>query len=165
MKDLENNANSLLVNGSFVLTIFYQILSYLGISDAQVFTLFFIFMFSGLVGFLRTFALNECLRNYMISDLLAKVLLLFVPFIVAMIAKNITVLYIFVDYVFSFLILGELLEILVNIQRIKTRKAIQEIDFYNIFIDKIKHISLKFLKIEKQNFHDDNKKDDNNKKE
>ncbi|EAJ0057860.1 hypothetical protein CK590_08175 [Campylobacter jejuni] len=163
MGNLENNANSVLVAGSFVLAIFYQILSYLGVSTAQVFTLFFIFMFSGLVGFLKTFALNESLKAYIISDLLAKTLILFVPFIVAMIAKNITVLYIFVDYVFSFLILGELLEILVNIQRIKTRKAIQEIDFYNIFIDKIKHISLKFLKIEKQNFHDDNKNDNNKK--
>lgn len=161
MGNLENNANSVLVAGSFVLAIFYHILSYLGISDAQVFTLFFIFMFSGLVGFLKTFALNESLKAYMISDLLAKVLLLFLPFIVAMIAKNMTAFNIFVDYVFSFLILGELLEILVNIQRIKTRKAIQEIDFYNIFIDKIKHLSLKFLKIEKQdsNNNDNNKKD------
>ena len=148
MGNLENNANSVLVAGSFVLTIFYQILSYLGISDAQVFTLAFMFMFSGLVGFLKTFALNESLKAYIISDLLAKVLLLFVPFIVAMIAKNITVLYIFVDYVFSFLILGELLAILVNIQSIKTRKPIQEIDFYNIFIEKFKKIASKYLKIE-----------------
>ncbi|EGF5817709.1 hypothetical protein ICF26_001582 [Campylobacter jejuni] len=159
MGNLENNANNLLVTGSFVLAVFYQILSYLGVSTAQVFTLFFIFMFSGIVGFLRTFALNENLREYIISDLLAKTLLLFVPFIVAMIAKNITALYIFVDYVFSFLILGELLAILVNIQSIKTRKPIQEIDFYNLFVDKVKQISLKFLKIERQNFNDDNKKE------
>lgn len=159
MGNLENNANSVLVAGSFVLAIFYQILSYLGISTAQVFTLFFIFTFSGIVGFLKTFALNESLKAYMISDLLAKTLILFMPFIVAMIGKSIPNLYIFVDYVFSFLILGELLAILVNIQSIKTRKAIQEIDFYNIFIDKVKHLSLKFLKIEKQNFHDNNKKD------
>ncbi|EQA3505896.1 hypothetical protein ACX1OY_001676 [Campylobacter jejuni] len=159
MGNLENNANNLLVTGSFVLAVFYQILSYLGVSTAQVVTLFFIFMFSGIVGFLKTFALNENLKAYIISDLLAKTLLLFVPFIVAMIAKNITALYIFVDYVFSFLILGELLAILVNIQSIKTRKPIQEIDFYNIFIDKVKQISLKFLKIERQNFNDNNKKD------
>lgn len=160
LENLENNANNVLVTGSFVLTVFYQILSYLGISTAQVFTLFLIFMFSGLVGFLKTFALNECLKNYMISDLLAKILMLFLPFIVAMISKNITALYIFVDYVFSFLILGELLEILVNIQRIKTRKPIQDIDFYNIFIDKFKHISLKFLRIEKQDSNNnDNKKE------
>ncbi|EDK9115192.1 hypothetical protein GHK77_08940 [Campylobacter jejuni] len=156
---MENNANNLLVTGSFVLAVFYQILSYLGVSTAQVFTLFFIFMFSGIVGFLKTFALNENLKAYIISDLLAKTLLLFVPFIVAMIAKNITALYIFVDYVFSFLILGELLAILVNIQSIKTRKPIQEIDFYNLFVDKVKQISLKFLKIERQNFNDNNKKD------
>ncbi|EHV6715874.1 hypothetical protein K1F84_001885 [Campylobacter coli] len=159
MGNLENNANNLLVAGSFVLAVFYQILSYLGVSTAQVFTLFFIFMFSGIVGFLKTFALNENLKAYIISDLLAKTLLLFVPFIVAMIAKNITALYIFVDYVFSFLILGELLAILVNIQSIKTRKPIQEIDFYNLFVDKVKQISLKFLKIERQNFNDDNKKE------
>ncbi|EDO9415743.1 hypothetical protein G4120_001255 [Campylobacter coli] len=159
MGNLENNANNLLVTGSFVLAVFYQILSYLGVSTAQVVTLFFIFMFSGIVGFLKTFALNENLKAYIISDLLAKTLLLFVPFIVAMIAKNITALYIFVDYVFSFLILGELLAILVNIQSIKTRKPIQEIDFYNLFVDKVKQISLKFLKIERQNFNDDNKKE------
>ncbi|EQA3509770.1 hypothetical protein ACX1PV_001750 [Campylobacter jejuni] len=159
MGNSENNANNLLVTGSFVLAVFYQILSYLGISTAQVFTLFFIFMFSAIVGFLKTFALNENLREYIISDLLAKTLLLFVPFIVAMIAKNITALYIFVDYVFSFLILGELLAILVNIQSIKTRRPIQEIDFYNLFVDKVKQISLKFLKIERQNFNDDNKKE------
>lgn len=156
---MENNANNVLVTGSFVLAVLYQILSYLGVSTAQVFTLFFIFMFSGIVGFLKTFALNENLKAYIISDLLAKTLLLFVPFIVAMIAKNITALYIFVDYVFSFLILGELLAILVNIQSIKTRKPIQEIDFYNLFVDKVKQISLKFLKIERQNFNDNNKKD------
>lgn len=159
MGNLENNANNLLVTGSFVLAVFYQILSYLGVSTAQVITLFFIFMFSGIVGFLKTFALNENLKAYMISDLLAKTLLLFVPFIVAMIAKNITSLYIFVDYVFSFLILGELLAILVNIQSIKTRKPIQEIDFYNLFVDKVKQISLKFLKIERQNFNDNDKKE------
>ncbi|EAI8532198.1 hypothetical protein CWV87_05585 [Campylobacter jejuni] len=159
MGNLENNANNLLVTGSFVLAVFYQILSYLGVSTAQVVTLFFIFMFSGIVGFLKTFALNENLREYIIGDLLAKTLLLFVPFIVAMIAKNITALYIFVDYVFSFLILGELLAILVNIQSIKTRKPIQEIDFYNLFVDRVKQISLKFLKIERQNFDDNNKKE------
>ncbi|EAL3818979.1 hypothetical protein C1Z70_07510 [Campylobacter jejuni] len=159
MGNLENNANNLLVTGSFVLAVLYQILSYLGVSTAQVFTLFFIFMFSGIVGFLKTFALNENLKAYIISDLLAKTLLLFVPFIVAMIAKNITALYIFVDYVFSFLILGELLAILINIQSIKTRKPIQEIDFYNLFVDRVKQISLKFLKIERQNFDDNNKKE------
>lgn len=159
MENLENNANNVLVTGSFVLAVFYQILAYLGVSTAQVFTLFFIFIFSGIVGFLKTFTLNENLKAYMISDLLAKTLLLFVPFIVAMIAKNITSLYIFVDYVFSFLILGELLAILVNIQSIKTRKPIQEIDFYNLFVDKVKQISLKFLKIERQNFDDNNKKE------
>lgn len=149
MVNLENNGNNVLVTGSFVLSVIYQILSYLGVSTAQVFTLFFIFMFSGIVGFLKTFALNENLKSYIISDLLAKTLLLFVPFIVAMIAKNINALYIFVDYVFSFLILGELLAILVNIQSIKTRKPIQEIDFYNLFVDKVKKILLKFLKIER----------------
>ncbi|UWJ04570.1 hypothetical protein OIBDGNHJ_00054 [Campylobacter phage PC22] len=159
MVNLENNANNVLVTGSFVLAVLYQILSYLGVSTAQVLTLFFIFMFSGIVGFLKTFALNENLKAYIISDLLAKTLLLFVPFIVAMIAKNITALYIFVDYVFSFLILGELLAILVNIQSIKTRKPIQEIDFYNLFVDKVKQASLKFLKIERQNFNDNNKKE------
>lgn len=159
MENLENNANNVLITGSFVLAVFYQILAYLGVSTAQVFTLFFIFTFSGIVGFLKTFVLNENLKYYMISDLLAKTLLLFVPFIVAMIAKNITALYIFVDYVFSFLILGELLAILVNIQSIKTRKPIQEIDFYNLFVDKVKQISLKFLKIERQNFDDNNKKE------
>ncbi|ALW15597.1 phage holin family protein [Campylobacter jejuni] len=159
MQNLENNANDFLIVGSFSLAIFYQILAYLGISTAQVLTLFLIFMFSGLVGFLRTFALNENLKAYIFSDLLAKTLLLFIPFIVAMIAKNITALYIFVDYVFSFLILGELLSILVNIQSIKTRKPIQEIDFYNIFVDKIKQISLKFLKIERQDFNDNDKKE------
>lgn len=159
MENLEDKTNNVLVTGSFVLTVFYQILAYLGVSTAQVITLFFIFMFSGFVGFLKTFALNENLKAYIISDLLAKTLLLFVPFIVAMIAKNITALYIFVDYVFSFLILGELLAILVNIQSIKTRKPIQEIDFYNLFVDRVKQISLKFLKIEKQNFDDNNKKE------
>ncbi|HBD2730004.1 TPA: hypothetical protein KIL36_001661, partial [Campylobacter jejuni] len=79
MENLENNANNVLVTGSFVLAVFYQILSYLGVSTAQVFTLFFIFIFSGIVGFLKTFALNENLKAYMISDLLAKTLLLFVP--------------------------------------------------------------------------------------
>lgn len=159
MVNLENNGNNVLVTGSFVLSVIYQILSYLGVSTAQVFTLFFIFMFSGIVGFLKTFVLNENLKSYIISDLLAKTLLLFVPFIVAMIAKNITALYIFVDYVFSFLILGELLAILINIQSIKTRKPVQEIDFYNLFVDKVKQISLKFLKIERQNFDDNNKKE------
>ena len=73
---------------------------------------------------------------------------MFIPFVVAFGAKSIPALYIFVDYCFSFLILGEILSILICIQRLKTRnKDIKEVDIYNLMIKKFQDFLAKHLKI------------------
>lgn len=149
---IESNANNILFGGSVILALFYQFMAYLGIETAQVMTLVVVFCFSGVVGIMRTLALKEHLKGYLVSDLLSKVLMIFIPFIFALVAKNISALYILVDYSFSFLILGELLAILVGIQSIKQKKSIQELDVYNLFIDKFKLIVLKFLKMDKLSY-------------
>lgn len=159
MENLENNTNNALFLGSFILAIFYQILYYLGIEAAQAITLFIVFCFSGLTGFLRTLALGENLRIYMISDLLAKTLMLFIPFLFALISKEISALNIFKDYAFSFLILGELIAILINIQSIKTRTPIKEFDFYNLLVEKIKQLAMKYLKLEQISKNETEKKE------
>ncbi|EAK5585049.1 hypothetical protein DU721_06660 [Campylobacter lari] len=146
MSHLENSANIALFGGSFILAFFFQFLAYTGIKEAQAFTLFVIFIFSAIVGFCRTLALNESVKAYTFSDLLSKFLMLGIPFMFALGAKQIDALYYFVDYSFSFLILGEILSVMINIQCIKTRKAIAEVDIYNIAVEKIKNFSSGFLK-------------------
>lgn len=149
---IESNANNILFGGSVILALIYQLMAYLGIETAQVITLLIVFCFSGVVGIIRTLTLKEHLKGYLASDLLSKALMMFIPFIFALVAKNISVLYVLVDYSFSFLILGELLAILVGIQSIKQKKPIQELDVYNLFVDKFKLIVLKFLKMDKLSY-------------
>lgn len=58
-------------------------------------------------------------------------------------------LYIFVDYCFSFLILGEILSILLCIQALRTRNPeIREIDIYNIAIKRLRDFAGRFLKLD-----------------
>ncbi|AJC87790.1 hypothetical protein [Campylobacter insulaenigrae] len=137
--------NTLLFSGSAIMAFFYQSLAFLGINTAQVITLLAIFTFSAIVGFFKTLTFSDSLRVYMLGDLLAKTLLLGVPFIFALGAKQISALYYFVDYSFSFLILGEILTIVINIQAIRTRKKIEEVDIYNVFVEKMKRFTSKII--------------------
>ncbi|MDE5603841.1 MAG: hypothetical protein K2I71_08035, partial [Helicobacter sp.] len=114
-------SNAVLFLGSGGLALFFQITHYLGISEAQVYALLFVFFFSGFAGFIKTISFRENLRAFVCFDITSKALSLFVPFVVAFGAKSIPALYIFVDYCFSFLILGEILSILICIQRLKAR--------------------------------------------
>lgn len=143
-----NKSNTILFFGSCCLAFFYQLLAYLKIEEAQAITLVMIFSFSGLVGFIRTLALNEGLRCFMVSDLLGKILMVFVPFLMAFIAEYFHAFYLLVDYTFSFLIIGEFISILVCIQSIKSQKKIESVDFYNLFVNKVKQMAIKALRLE-----------------
>lgn len=143
-----NKANPILIFGSGFLAGFYQLLAYLKIEEAQATTLVIVFAFSGLVGFVRTLSLNEGLRCFMVSDLLGKILMVFVPFLMALIAEYFHAFYLLVDYTFSFLIIGEFISILVSIQSIKSQKKIESVDFYNLFVDKVKQMAIKTLRLE-----------------
>lgn len=154
-----NTGNYFLFLGSIILALIYEALDYLGIEISQAITLCVIFFASGVVGILRTLSLNESLKLYITGDLLAKTLTLFLPFLMALIAKSVSVFHIFTDYAFCLLIVGEFLSILINIKCIKTRKAIQEIDIYNLFLDKFKHFSFKLLKLD--NYYNQSENQDN----
>lgn len=143
-----DKANPILIFGSGFLAGFYQLLAYLKIEEAQATTLVIVFAFSGLVGFVRTLSLNEGLRCFMVSDLLGKILMVFVPFLMALIAEYFHAFYLLVDYTFSFLIIGEFISILVSIQSIKSQKKIESVDFYNLFVDKVKQMAIKTLRLE-----------------
>lgn len=84
----------------------------------------------------------------MVSDLLGKILMVFVPFLMALIAEYFHAFYLLVDYTFSFLIIGEFISILVSIQSIKSQKKIESVDFYNLFVDKVKQMAIKALRLE-----------------
>ena len=146
--DISERSNAVLFLGSGGLALFFQIMHYLGISEAQVYALLFVFFFSGFAGFIKTISFRENLRAFVCFDITSKALSLFVPFVVAFGAKSIPTLYIFVDCCFSFLILGEILSILICIQRLKTRsKDIKEVDIYNLMIKKFQDFLAKHLKI------------------
>ena len=146
--DISDRSNAVLFLGSGGLALFFQITHYLGISEAQVYALLFVFFFSGFAGFIKTISFRENLRAFVCFDITSKALSLFVPFVVAFGAKSIPALYIFVDYCFSFLIFGEILSILICIQRLKTRnKDIKEVDIYNLMVKKFQDFLAKHLKI------------------
>ncbi|EAI2149076.1 hypothetical protein KY417_001162 [Campylobacter jejuni] len=154
--NLEYPANVFLVFGSALLAFFYQFLAYIKIETAQVIVLICIFTFSGFVGVIRAFALRDNVKVFLRTDLISKLLVFCVPFVLAIMAKQVSVFYYLVDYSFSFLTIGEFISILIGIQCIRKRKHIEEVDFYNIFMEKIKSIATKYLKIE-------NKRQDNEK--
>ncbi|EAH9150354.1 hypothetical protein C5O32_06995 [Campylobacter jejuni] len=148
MNNLEGNANFILVISSAVLAFFYQFLAYFKIETAQVIVLVIVFSFSGVVCMIKTLILGKNFRNFLITDILSKTLVFFVPFILAIMAKQINVFYYLVDYSFSFLTIGEFLAFLISIQSIRKKEDIKEMDFYNIFIEKFKNIVNKYLKLE-----------------
>lgn len=155
--DLEKS-NQILIFGSGILAVFFQMISYLGISSAQVYALLFVFFFSGFAGFVKTISFRENLRAFICFDITSKALSLFIPFVVAFGAKSISNLYIFVDYCFSFLILGEILSILICIQALRTRnKEIKEIDIYNLVIKKLQDFIARHLKLESKHIEIKNK--------
>ncbi|HEC1823306.1 TPA: hypothetical protein R1765_001930 [Campylobacter coli] len=158
MTNLDNNANTTLFGGSFILALFYQFLAYLGLTASQVLVMLVVFTFSGIAGILETLALNKNLRLFITTDALSKLLVFFIPFILAIMAKQISVFYYLVDYSFSFLTIGEFFAFLFSIQSIKQKQEVKRVDFYNLFIDKCKIIAQKHLKLDKL------EKDDNESK-
>ncbi|HEG0602792.1 MULTISPECIES: hypothetical protein [Campylobacter] len=151
MNNLENNANFILIFGSAILALVYQFLAYLKIEVAQVIVLLIVFTFSGIAAIIKTLALNKNIRAFLTTDILSKTLVFFIPFILAVMAKQISVFYYLVDYSFSFLTIGEFFAFLISIQSIRKKEDIKEMDFYNIFIEKFKKIASKYLKIEEIN--------------
>lgn len=97
---------------------------------------------------IKTLALRKNFRNFLITDILSKTLMFFMPFILAIMAKQISVFYYLVDYSFSFLTIGEFLAFLISVQSIRKKEDIKEMDFYNLFIEKFKNIANKYLKLE-----------------
>ncbi|EAJ2421267.1 hypothetical protein C2P33_09575 [Campylobacter jejuni] len=148
MNNLENNTNVILFAGSAILAFFYQFLAYFKIETAQVIVLLIVFSFSGIASMIKTLALRKNFRNFLITDILSKTLMFFVPFILAIMAKQISVFYYLVDYSFSFLTIGEFLAFLISVQSVRKKEDIKEMDFYNLFIEKFKNIANKYLKLE-----------------
>ncbi|WP_158654878.1 hypothetical protein [Helicobacter mesocricetorum] len=145
---MDERANIILFLGSGLLTIFWQIITYLGIPTPEVYALLAIFTFSGFAGLLKTIIFKESLKGFICFDIVSKGLSLFIPFIVAFAAKSIPPLSFFVDYCFSFLILGEIFTFLIYIQCIKTRnKDINHIDIYNLGLSNLKAFIIKYLKV------------------
>ena len=154
----EDNANNFLFFGGIILSAFFQIIAYLGISNAQVYGLFVVFFISGMVGLIKTISFREDLRAFIAFDVTSKGLSLFIPFAVAFGAKIIPSIFVFVDYCFSFLILGEILSILIHIQALRTRNPeIKEIDIYNLAIKRVRELISKMLKDKKEDENDKDK--------
>ncbi|EKP3305666.1 hypothetical protein P3K57_000882, partial [Campylobacter jejuni] len=86
MNNLENNTNVILFAGSAILAFFYQFLAYFKIETAQVIVLLIVFSFSGIASMIKTLALRKNFRNFLITDILSKTLMFFVPFILAIMA-------------------------------------------------------------------------------
>ncbi|EGV1470935.1 hypothetical protein JF110_001660 [Campylobacter jejuni] len=149
MNNIEYNSNIALFGGSAILTLFYQCLAFLGLSTTQVIVMVVIFSFSGLAGMIKCLALGKNLRLFLTTDILSKTLMFFVPFVIAVMAKQIEVFYYLVDYTFSFLTIGEFFAFLISIQSIRKREDIKEVDFYNLLIDKLKKLAYKYLNLNK----------------
>ncbi len=148
MNNLDNNANLILIISSAILATFYQFLAYFKIEIAQVVVLLIIFSISGIASMIKTLALGKNFRNFLVTDILSKTLVFFIPFVLAIMAKQVNVFYYLVDYSFSFLTIGEFFAFLISIQSIRKKEDIKEMDFYNLFIEKFKGIANKYLKLE-----------------
>ncbi|HDZ5024826.1 TPA: hypothetical protein RTG57_001782, partial [Campylobacter jejuni] len=118
MNTVEQNSNYILVVGSAILTLIYQVLFYLGLSSTQVIVMVVVFFFSGMAGIIKCLALNQNLRLFLLTDILSKLLMFFVPFVLAVLAKQVSAFHYLVDYCFSFLTIGEFFAFLIAIQSI-----------------------------------------------
>lgn len=146
---MDDKANFILFFGSLILTGFWELISYLDIPTPEIYAILVVFVFSGFAGFIKTLVFKECLKSFICFDITSKGLSLLIPFMVAFAAKSIPPLSFFVDYCFSFLILGEIFAFLIYIQCIKTRnKDISHIDIYNAGLSNLKDFMLKYLKAE-----------------
>lgn len=139
--------NIFLIVGSIFVAWFYSILQFLKIDVVQVLVLVSIFVISMIIGTFRTLSLKEDMRAFVCSDLLAKTLMLFIPFIFALESKVILPFEYFVDYSFAFLTLGEILTIMVSIQSIKNKTPYKGVDIYNLGLKKLQKIIIKTLKL------------------
>lgn len=143
--------NMVLIYGSGALAFFYNFLDYLHITEAQVLSLSAIFLISSLVMMFKCLTLRLSMIQFFIMELVSKFCLIFVPFVIAIGAKQIPALNYLVDYVFSLLIIGEIFSIMISIQSIRTRKFIDDVDFFNFFIIKFKAFIYKHFELRKFN--------------
>lgn len=148
--------NFFLIAGSFFLAILYQILAFLGIQVLQVYTLFGMFCLSGIAGLVKQYVLDLPWGIYIKKDVVAKTLMMVLPFSIALAAKQINALYIFVDWAFSFLILGELLSVITSIQSVIKKQDIRDVDVYNLAIEKIKEVVLSRIKLDPETHQKNN---------
>lgn len=146
-----NNQNIILVTGSGVLTMLYNFISYLEISKEQILSLVAIFTISGIIGMFKYLVLRLSMTQFFIMECSSKLVLIFVPFVLAIGAKQVSVLYYFVDYIFSLLIVGEIFTILISIQSIRLRRLIDDVDFYNLFLHKFKGFIYTTFKLDRLN--------------
>ncbi len=156
---LDRDSNAFLIIGSCIVAWFYASINYLGIKDVQVYALLFIFFVSMFAGFLKTLALKEEVGAFVCSELLSKTLMLSIPFVFALEAKILEAFKFFVDYSFAFLTLGEILAIMINIQSIKTRTPIKELDIYNLAIKKVQGFVLRHFKFESKHIEKEKEKE------
>lgn len=144
-----NNTN--LFSWSALIALFYGCLEYLGIKEAQVISLALIFLISGFISMLKYLSLGLSIRQFLVMELFSKTCLIFVPFVLAIGAKQIEALYFLVDYSFSLLILGEIFNMILSIQSIRLRRVMDDVDFYNLFITKTKKWIFEYLHLNKMN--------------
>lgn len=143
--------NTALIYGSGALAFFYNILDYLHITEAQILSLSAIFLISSLVMMFKCLMLRLSIIQFFVMELISKFCLLFVPFVIAIGAKQIPALSYFVDYIFSLLIIGEIFTIMISIQSIRTRKFIDDVDFFNFFVIKFKAWIYKHFELKRFN--------------
>lgn len=150
--------NTILIFGSGIMSLIYYGLDFLQISKEQVLSLIIIFSISSFISMFKHISLKLSILQFLIIELISKASLVIIPFVFAIAAVQVPVLYYFVDYVFSLIIIGEVLSILISIQSIRTRRLIDDVDLYNLFLLKFKKWIYKFLKlkdlneVEKNNF-------------
>ena len=141
----------LIVFGGTFTTYLLASLDRLNIEPIQAFTLLIVFFLSSVIGLAKYKVLGLSIKEYLSSNILAKIFMIFIPFLVALISISIKAFHILVDLSFIVLIVEELVSFLISIQSIRTRQYIKEIAFYSILVNKVKQLSFKLLKFEENN--------------
>ena len=114
----------LIVFGGTFTTYLLASLDRLNIEPIQAFTLLIVFFLSSVIGLAKYKVLGLSIKEYLSSNILAKIFMIFIPFLVALISISIKAFHILVDLSFIVLIVEELVSFLISIQSIRTRKYI-----------------------------------------
>lgn len=146
MQYLENNAT--LISGSFILTYAIHFFDWLNIDKTMAFVLCVLFCISAIFGLIKHLVINPTLKsitNYLLSDLISKILILFLPVICALMVKIIPDLNPIIYYSMVFIAVGDFLHILNSIQCIRKREMIKSVDIYSINIEKMQNFAMDIL--------------------